>query len=1204
MLHAQPQQVHDCISKFSGIDDAQTLYCNLLNYDYQDRPIPIEGWSKNAKELIIDGKIIAKKSDFYIMYFTIRKLTRTNERTVLKEILNGYPDCAVIFSNEEETEFHIICPKYEPESRYEFVIRRYAVGKHEKLRTASERLCKTYALDTDTATELKAKHDEAFNVEAVTKEFYAEYKAVLSSMEEKLLSQGIGDKKTAKGFAQQFLNKLMFICFIQRKGWLNNDMRFVWSLVKRYKNTGGTPNGIYRDWLEPLFFYSLNKKPIPYSYKYLPPDLKKIYDNMPYLNGGLFVKDKELDEMGYKLDDALIYNLVDVDGGLLESYNFTIREDTPFDVDVAVDPEMLGKVYESLIHEEEKEQRGEAGIFYTPRIEVDFMCRQSILEYLVETTGISQDKLISFIYSPEEDKTNLLSDEEAKPIGNALYNAKIVDPACGSGTFLVGMLHVLIELYSHILNKLNKRLNTFEIKKEIISNNLYGVDIKDWAVRVAELRMWLTLLVETEESEIKLDSGKPLLPNLRLKLRCGDSLVQEIAGKPLSARALMTHFDQIPKTRIKELYKELYEDKKNYYYSRPDDPDVLEKIKRKEVKIIKTLVDSEINRINLNLRLLAATQQNLGSARTAITASDKGRAEERIKLEKEKERLEELWNTLESPDLEKKPFVWEIDFAEVFVDGGFDIVIANPPYVRQEKIAPLDKSEEEITKEVKKEYKEALVRSVTAQWGDEFKKNLKSDLYVYFYYLALSLLKPRGVFCFISSNSWLDVGFGAKLQEFLLKNIEIEAIYDNLVKRVFAEASINTIIVVFKRPGGKKIADNQVKFVAFKKPFEVVISDDKLKAIAGAGEKLKTDDFRCVPLTQGELWKEGIAVEETKQAEITGSKFIGNYAGNKWGGKYLRAQDIFFTILEKGKGKLVELQTLVEVFPGCYSGINDFFYLDAERLKKWKIESEYLKPLIRSSDVIKSLNVRNTLNNYVLSIPPISKSELKSLEHTGVLAYIEWGEKQVTRKRQKTEAGIPWPKVETVKNRKFWYSIPEKNLRPTNLFMQYVSNDRFYCPYSNIPLVSDRCFHRIFVKNGINYKSLEASLNSSLQMFFVMLLGRSNLGQGALKFETSDAKKIMVYDTQTFGQAKIKKITEKLENLGKREPLSIFEELGIKPDKPIREQEPNPLPDRAELDNIVFDELGLTKEERKEVYWAVCELVKQRLEKAKSVKKG
>ena len=789
MLYVQPSQVLDCILKFSGIDDARTLYCTLLNYDYLDLPIPLDDWSKTANEVIIDGTIIAGKSGFHVLYLTLRAVTRTNERAVLKELLKRFPDCVVLFSDKEKTEFHITSPKYEPESRYKFVIR-------------------------------------------VTKQFYKEYKTIVGNIEEKLQSQGIGGKnpffqkesatketsysshkKTAKGFAQQFLNRMMFLYFIQKRGWLNNDKKFVWNLIKSYKNGCGTPNGIYRDWIEPLFFYSFNNKDIPDSYDDLPADLSEIYKKMPYLNGGLFLMN-DLDKMGYRLDDALIYKIVDIDDGLLERYNFTIREDTPFDV--AVDPEMLGKVYESLIQEEEQE-RGEAGIFYTPRIEVDFMCRQSLLEYMTEHTGISHNKLISFVYATEGDSADVLSEEEAQKIGNALYNAQIVDPACGSGAFLV----------------------------------------------------------------------------------------QEIAGKPLRARAMMTHLDPICKRDIKELY----EAKKNYYYRRADDPAVVSKIKRKEVEIIKKLVDSEIKRIEFRLRPLAATQQRLGAAQTALTASDNERAEERKKLEKEKARLEALLTSLESRDLKQK-FFWEIDFAEAFADGGFDIVIANPPYVRQEKIAPQDIPEEEITREVKKEYKNALVRSVTAQWGDDaFKKDLKSDFYVYFYYLALGLLKPRGVFCFISSNSWLDVAFGAKLQAFLLRNIETKAIYDNHAKRSFAEADINTIIVVLKRAGGENVKDTLTRFVAFQKPFEVAITGDNLKAIGNAREKLKTDDFRCVPITQGALWKDGIAGEETKQAEITGSEFAGTYEGNKWGGKYLRAPDIFFTILEKGKGKLVDNRT-------------------------------------------------------------------------------------------------------------------------------------------------------------------------------------------------------------------------------------------------------------------------------------------------------
>ena len=1198
MPNVQPQQVLECITGFSGIDDAQTLYCTLLNYDYQDLPIPVDDWSKSANEVIIDGKIIARKSGFNILYFTVRKLTRTNERTVLQEILKRFPDCAVVFTDGEENEFHITSPKYEPESRYKFVIRRYVVGKYENLRTASERLCLIYALDTDTPTELKAKHDDAFNVEAVTKQFYEEYKTILKLMEGKLLAQGIGDKKTAKGFAQQFLNRLMFLYFVQKRGWLNNDRRFIWSLIKeyKYKRAGGTPNGIYRDWFEPLFFYSFNNKETPESYDNLPADLSEIYKKMPYLNGGLFLMN-DLDTKGYRLDDALIYKIVDIDGsGLLERYNFTIREDTPFDVDVAVDPEMLGKVYESLIQEEE---RGKVGIFYTPRIEVDFMCRQSLLEYVIEQTGISHEKLISFIYAPEGDRAglDLLSEEEAQKIGNALYNAQIVDPACGSGAFLVGMLHVLMELYSQILKRLNKKLNLFKTKKEIISNNLYGADIKDWAVRVAELRMWLTLLVETPDSEIKLNAKKPLLPNLTLKLRCGDSLVQEIAGKSLSLREYMIHLHPICKTGITDLYKKLREDKKRYYYSRADDPDVLARIKRKEVEIIRTLVDSEIKLIDIKLKPLAAMQQRLGSAQTAITTSEeKKRTEDMLmlKLEREKERLKELLETLKSGELRNK-FFWEIDFAEVFADGGFDIVIANPPYVRQEKIAPQDIPEEEITKELRQEYKAALVRSVTAQWGDEFKKDLKSDLYVYFYYLALSLLKPRGVFCFISSNSWLDVGFGAKLQAFLLRNIETKAIYDNQAKRTFAEADINTIIVVFKKPEEKNTADNPVKFVAFKKPFEIVLDEDNLRAIAGAEEKLKTDDFRCVPLTQSELWKDGIAIEETKQAEITGSEFIGNYAGNKWGGKYLRAPDIFFTILEKGKGKLVRLGDIAEVGRGFTTGANEFFYLpskyfdikedgDYYRLipkqdglpADIRIEKKFLKPVIKSLRQIKKESV--DLNDITHKIFYCQRSK-EELKNSNTLEYIEWGEKQGFQNRP------------TCASRNNWYAIHKRKI--SQLLYSYILGARHLIPMNKLCLADNNLFDIYCGKEKVD--NLFISLNSPICRLFLENLGRDMTGALAvLKIQIYELESMLVVDIANNKDAR------KLVN---RPIKPIFEECGIDPSKPIREQEPNPLPDRAELDNIIFDELCLTEDERKEVYWSVCELVKQRLEKAKCLKR-
>jgi hypothetical protein len=507
------------------------------------------------------------------------------------------------------------------------------------------------------------------------------------------------------------------------------------------------------------------------------------------------------------------------------------------------------------------------------------------------------------------------------------------------------------------------------------------------------------------------------------------------------------------------------------------------------------------------LRLLAATQQRLGSAQTAIIASDKGRAEGRIKLEKEKERLEELWNTLDSPALEKKPFVWEIDFAEVFADGGFDIVIANPPYVRQEKIAPLDIPEDEITKELRRGYKEALVRSVTAQWGNEFKKDLKSDLYVYFYYIALGLLKPRGVFCFISSNSWLDVGFGAKLQAFLLRNIETKAIYDNLVRRVFAEASINTIIVVFKRPKEKVLTENLTRFVAFKKPFEVAITDANLSAIADAREKLKTEDFRYVPLTQGELWKEGVEVEETKQAEITGTEFIGNYAGNKWGGKYLRAPDIFFTILEKGKGKFKKLGTYGRIETYLNTGGADKFYFvkkikevnnnfskikNMEYGDEFEVESKFLQPVIKSSRELSKIIIENTdVRSFIILI-----DEKEKISKLKINDYIQFGVRMKYNKRSGPSSRIPW------------WKLPIQAKKCGEILIPRNFNDKVVILYNPRRFVANR-FYRL---DTPLHQDLIFVLNSSINILMMELFGRRNLGLGALDLEKPELKVLPVID--------------------------------------------------------------------------------------------
>ncbi|MEO0247516.1 MAG: DNA methyltransferase, partial [candidate division WOR-3 bacterium] len=208
-------------------------------------------------------------------------------------------------------------------------------------------------------------------------------------------------------------------------------------------------------------------------------------------------------------------------------------ESMPLDVEVAVDPEMLGKVYESLINDEE---RGKIGIFYTPRTEIDLMCKLSLIEYLASQTTIPKEKIIEFVFNPSE-KIKLLSKDELSKIKYFLEKVKIVDPSVGSASFLVGMMNILVDLHSNITRLLEgKEENIFALKEKIIKENLYGVDVKDWAVMVAELRLWLSLIIETEEKYMDIYS-KPLLPNLSFKIRQGDSLVEEIGGIQISLRA-------------------------------------------------------------------------------------------------------------------------------------------------------------------------------------------------------------------------------------------------------------------------------------------------------------------------------------------------------------------------------------------------------------------------------------------------------------------------------------------------------------------------------------------------------------------------------------------------------------------------------------------------------------------------------------------
>jgi hypothetical protein len=1013
--------------------------------------------------------------------------------------------------------------------------------------------------------EVWRKWKKAFSVERVTEEFFERYKEIFFKLRDELHKQRIPSKESHE-FTLQFLNRIMFIYFISKKNWLERS-KFVDWLWSSYKELGKfNSNEFYEEWLKQVFLKAFNNR--ANEIKGLPDEVVKVISNVPYLNGGLF-RENDLDNLKVQISDRMFQKILE----FFESYNFTIKEDMPLESEVAVDPQMIGYVYESLANvAEEIYDRNDLGIFYTPRVEVDFMCRRSLVEYLSKNLSeIPKEKFYHLIFDPLEEKDkieNWFTKENLwRKLEDTLNNLSVVDPACGSGAFLVGMLNVVSEIYKMVYKRIGSSLTDFALKNRVIQYSLYGVDVMPWAIHAAELRLWLQLIVETDFKKEELRQH-PLLPNLNLNLRVGDSLVQEIGGISFNLRTNNL------KEHLKKKLEALKQEKRKYFENSPTAKfKTPEEVKEEEIRLFEEIIDERIESLEAEIQVL---EKNVKMAKSQVTLAgenitDEKRVEEneeKIEINnKEIEKLKSVKQHLKDP--EKKPFVWDVDFAEIFSDKkGFDIVVGNPPYVRQEMITPPNRLKSEITTEEKKKYKEKLIESVKERFPVVKDLGKRSDYYIYFYFHGLSLLNINGTFCFITSNSWLDVEYGKGLQEFLCKYVPITAIYDN-PKRSFTHADVNTIIALFGAPeakqrslgdwlsgmngGNERIWPNiksVAKFVMFKKPFEEVLSSQNLVNIENVKVKVKgegitelvknvvsTNDYRVFPAVQEDLLEDGW---EYPDGYKNGRFKSGSYEGNKWGGKFLKAPDIYYKILEKGENKICHLSDLAKISTGMITGDNAKYY--KKRTKDFDSD-EY-------SLVFKSPREVNKIN--------LTSADAVSIIRT--------------------------------KN------IPFK-IRKSRLLWVDLRGDKHICHYNASDLPFEHNFYGIDSRETGEEKLLCSILNSSLSYFLIEILGRRGLGGGAIR--------LVRVDLLNFPLLKVsndKELVNIFDKISGREIKSVFEELGINPGKPIREQEPKPLLDRTELDNIIFDELGLTHEERKEVYWSVCELVKQRIDKAKSLK--
>ncbi len=1039
--------------------------------------------------------------------------------------------------------------------------------------------------------EVWRKWKKAFSVERVTEEFFERYKEIFFKLRDELHKQGI-PRKESHEFTLQFLNRIMFIYFISKKNWLEKPKFIDW-LWSSYKELGKfNSNEFYEKWLKQVFLKAFNNR--ANEIKGLPDEIAKVISNVPYLNGGLF-RENDLDNLKVQISDRMFQKFLE----FFESYNFTIKEDMPLESEVAVDPQMIGYVYESLANvAEEIYDRNDLGIFYTPRVEVDFMCRRSLVEYLSKNLSeIPKEKFYHLVFDllEEKDKTeNWFTKENLwRKLEDTLNNLSVVDPACGSGAFLVGMLNVVSDIYRMVYKHVGGSLTDFALKNRVIQYSLYGVDVMPWAIHAAELRLWLQLIVETDFKKEELRQH-PLLPNLNLNLRVGDSLVQEIGGISFNLRTNNL------KPHLKRKLEDLKQEKRKYFENSSTAKfKTPEEVKEEEIRLFEDIIDERIESLEADIQVyendirIANSQSNL-AGELIIDEKKVKENEEKIEINnREIEKLKSVKQHLKDP--EKKPFVWDIDFAETFADKkGFDIVIGNPPYVRHQKISPPNKTKAEVTIDSKREYKEKLVRSIRSVYSNVVHNNMNknSDYYLYFYFHGLGLLNEKGTFCFITSSSWLDAEYGCSLQEFILKCVPIYAIYDNIAKKSFAHADVNTIIALFGAPeikqrglsawvpelnGGNVITWPKIKhiakFVTFKKPLEECVDTTNLLKIEKSNNLLKSSVVRVYCISQKELYEEGLGDNR-------------NYSGTMWGAKYLRNPDISIDIQNKSKEKIIRLKEIVKIETYLNTlGSDKFFFVSLEECidnmckirtriddSIFEVENKFLTEFIESPRELKSILVESALKTKLFRIP--KSLNFSDIEESKAYEYIRFGKKEGF----KTE-------------------LSKQAYDGKKIIIACYQGSAHMINFNPTQIISHR-FFRIIPKNSeLNEKALVLILNSSFTYLSFEIFRSPSLGGGVLAYSIHNIEEFIIPNPE-----KINIDLDKFMPFMVRKILTVFEELGIDPGKSIREQEPNPLPDRAELDSIIFDELGLTQEERKEVYWSVCELVKQRLDKAKSLR--
>jgi len=722
---------------------------NLLNsieeapFSYRGNLIP-DAYEQSISTLERIGKYTDGEHKIDILVVKLKKETsieraRTMQRNFIAWYLNGsrggeMKDAALVAfvsPDEDDWRFSLVKMDYrfvEDEKgrtrvKEEFTPARrwsFLVGKNENSHTAKSQLVPI--IEDDEHNPTLAQLEDAFNIEKVTREFFEKYRELFLLTEEtldKIVTQEakISADFSAKGintvdFAKKLLGQIVFLYFLQKKGWFGVKRDANWGtgpknfLRELFEGKHGNYQNFFNDILEPLFYQALrNDRRHDDDY------YDRFNCKIPFLNGGLFdpINNYDWVHTDILLPTELFSNTNktkegDTGNGILDifdRYNFTVKEDEPLEKEVAVDPEMLGKVFENLL---EVKDRKSKGTYYTPREIVHYMCQQSLINYMAtELVGkVSKGDIETLIKYGEQVGENEARVEakgretdtysyklpesirqNAKLIDEKLANIKVCDPAIGSGAFPVGMMSEIVKARNTLTTYLNpknvilsdieeSKLRTiYHFKRECIEKSLYGVDIDPGAVEIAKLRLWLSLVVDEED----IKQIKPL-PNLDYKIVCGNSLLG-----------------------VKEdlFNQQLFE----------------------ELERLKPLLFNETNP---------------------------------SKKQEYKKQIDELILQITKGH---KEFDFHVYFSEVFHEKkGFDVVIANPPYVSfgLRGVGKADNSLRDIYPN-------------SAEY--------KLSIYAIFIDKGTQLLQSHGILCYITPDSFLLGRYFSKLRKHTLNTCRI-----------------------------------------------------------------------------------------------------------------------------------------------------------------------------------------------------------------------------------------------------------------------------------------------------------------------------------------------------------------------------------------------------------------------------------------------